>query len=196
MGQGTALLGKAEKVMVGLLGLGLLGILYLVIFGNLSGNLGWTQDSVIVVNESGLSINTTAGSTLTGASDTGATSFVITAVWGNATINVTTTYLIPAANYSVSAAGVLTNNSIIPDPIGYGDVNSSYTYTRDSQPDINSEQTIGNLTGGVVTFFSFSGTLFTLTAITLLIGIILVVIGLVRGGRGSGRNNDSERLTN
>ena len=98
MASATSMLGSAEKVMTGLLGIGLLGILYLVIYGNLSGNLGFAALS-------------------TGAN--------------------------------------------------------------------NTNKVIGNLTGGVVTFFSFSGTLFTLTAITLLIGIILVVIGLVKGGRGS-----------
>ena len=100
MASATSMLGSAEKVMSGLLGLGLLGILYLVIYGNLSGNLGFTTDSA-----------------------------------------------------------------------GYN----------------NSENVISNLTGGVQTFFGFSGTLFTLTAITLLIGIILVVISLVKGkGSSSG----------
>jgi len=98
MAGATQMLGSAEKVLTGLLGLGLLGVLYLVIYGNLSGNLGFAALSQ-------------------GANDTG--------------------------------------------------------------------HVIGNLTGGVVTFFSFSGTLFTLTAITLLIGIILVVIGLVKS-KGSG----------
>jgi len=188
MGTATALIGKSEKILTGLLGLGLLGVLYLVIFGNLSGNLGWTAESVTITNESGAYINLT-GYTLDGASDTGAASFTITSAW-----NYTNGSLIIASNYAVSSVGVLSNATAT----SWGDVNLTYTYTRDSTSNIQSEQTISNLTGGVVTFFSFSGTLFTLTAITLLIGIILVVIGLVKSGRGgsSGRGSAAERLTN
>ena len=96
MASTKSILGSAEAVLTGLLGLGLVGILYLVIYGNLAGNLGFAANTV-------------------GANNT---NFVI-----------------------------------------------------------------NNLTGGVVTFFSFSNTLFTLTAVTLLIGIILVVLRLVRGNK-------------
>lgn len=92
------MLSNAEKTLTGLLGLGLLGILYLVIYGNLSGNLGF-------------------------------------------------------------AVGTQ----------GYNDT----------------QAVIGNQTGGIRTFFSFSNTLFTMVAVTLLIGIILIVIKQVKGA-GSG----------
>ena len=178
------LLGNSEAVLIGLLGLGLIGILYLVIFGNLSGNLGFTTEAAPeIFNETGplVSANQT-GYTLVGASDVGAASFVITALWNstNATgfgnYNVT---LIEAANYSVTSDGVLRNAT----EEFYNNVSASYTHVKDSTGKINTDNTIANLTGGVVTFFGFSNTLFTLTAITLLISIILVVLRLVRGNK-------------
>jgi|TARA_Y100000310_G_scaffold97876_1_gene95549 hypothetical protein len=99
MASTKSILGSAETVLVGLLGLGLVGILYLIIYGNLAGNLGFAENTL-------------------------------------------------GAN--------------------------------------NTNMVINNLTGGVVTFFGFANTLFTLTAITLLIGIILVVLRLVRGNRETG----------
>jgi hypothetical protein len=93
----ASIIGSAEKVLSGLLGLGLFGILMLIVYGNLSGNLGFASGTA-----------------------------------------------------------------------GYN----------------NTENVINNLTSGTNTFFGFSGTFFTLTAITLLIGIILIVINMVRGKRG------------
>lgn len=99
MGSAGGTIASAEKIMTGLLGLGLAGLLYLIIYGNLSGNLG----------------------------------------------------------FAVGTAG-------------YNDTQAVIT----------------NLTSGTTTFFGFSGTLFTLTAITLLIGIVLVVIKQVRSRSGGG----------
>jgi len=73
---------------------------------------------VTVTNESGAYVNIT-GYTLDGASALQARSFVMTAVWGNVS---GTTYLIPGANYTVSASVVLTNAT------EYDDANASYTY--------------------------------------------------------------------
>ncbi len=176
---------SATKAFIAILGLGLVGILFLIIFGNLSGNLGFSADAVAVLNETGAFVNIT-GYTLDGASDIGAAGFAITQVWANVS-NASSTFLIPAANYTVSATGVLTNNTIVPSGsvIEYNDANVSYTYTRDSQSEQDTDSTIGNLTGGAVVFFSFSNVWFTLLAITLLIIIVISVIAVVRGGQKS-----------
>jgi len=79
---------------------------------------------VTVTNESGAYVNIT-GYTLDGASALQARSFVMTAVWGNVS---GTTYLIPGANYTVSASGVLTNATEVPNATEYDDANASYTY--------------------------------------------------------------------
>lgn len=98
MAGATSMLGSAEKVLYGLMSLGLVGILFLLVYGNLSGNLGFASGTQ-----------------------------------------------------------------------GFNDT----------------QAVINNLTSGTTTFFSFSPTFFTLTAVTLLIGIVLIVIRLVRGNAGS-----------
>ncbi|GAH16239.1 unnamed protein product, partial [marine sediment metagenome] len=59
------------------------------------------------------------------------------------------------------------------------------------QGETNTDAVIANLTGGATEFFEFSNVWFILTAITILIGIVLGVIALVRrtgmggyGGKG------------
>jgi len=81
-------------------------------------------DEGTVTNESGAYVNTT-GYTLSEADACGFNTPAMTAVW----VNVSgTTYLIPAANYTVSAFGVLTNATVVPNATEYNDANVSYTY--------------------------------------------------------------------
>ena len=98
----------------------------------------------------------------------------------NATDGVT----IPATNYTVT--GVVINAST--DTVLYlnQNVNVSYTVSFDRSGEINTENVIGNLTEGATQFFTFSSVWFILTAITILIGIVLGVIALVRKSSGGG----------
>ncbi len=166
------------KTFIAILGLGLVGLLFLIIFGNLSGNLGFTDDAITVPNEVDAYINITEY-TLDGASDKGSGNFVITGVWNTSLDNNT---LIVASNYEVSSVGVFRNAT----DNTWLNVNLSYTYTRDSQVDIGTDEVILNLTGGAVTFFGFSNVWFVLLAITLLIIIVISVIAVVsKGGKSN-----------
>jgi hypothetical protein len=190
MASPTKLINSSEKVLSGLLGLGLFGILMLIVYGNLSGNLGFTPESVTIIEEADGFINST-GYTLDGASDTGFASLSVTGAFGNLSDGSLNNTAIDSGNYSASAAGVITN-ATASNWIG---VLFNYTYSRTRQAEINSDNVIDNLTSGTNTFFGFSGTFFTLTAISLLIGIILVVIKMVKGNRSGGRSGEVEKLT-
>ena len=68
----------------------------------------------------------------------------------------------------------------------YGNLSTNLGFTSGSTGYINTENVIGNLTAGATQFFTFSGVWFILTAITILIGIVLGVIALVRKTSGGG----------
>ena len=169
----------AEAIFLALLIIGLMGLLFLIIYGNLSGNLGFAGLTNTTTNESGGWLNITPY-TMTGASTTGFISLSVTEVW-----NITGPGLIPSANYTVdSTAGTITNATTSNYPSI--DIIVSYVVTYKSISERNTDSVIGNLTGGATQFFTFSNVWFILTAITILIAIVLGVIALVRKASGSG----------
>ena len=194
----------AETIFLALLVIGLMGLLFLIIYGNLSGNLGFARVSLTVTNESEntASINivfaNVTGYTLNGTDYPGAAGYVITTVWsdGNQTNctqagigNASSGYSIsvPTTNLTVSSVGVITNASACV----YPNLSVSYTNNYKGISERNTDSVIGNLTSGATQFFSFSSVWFILTAITILIGIVLGVIALVRktgtSGMGKGK---------
>lgn len=68
----------------------------------------------------------------------------------------------------------------------YGNLSGNLGFASGTTGYNNTEAVIGNLTSGATQFFSFSNTWFILTAVTVLIGIVLVVINLVTKQSGSG----------
>ena len=68
----------------------------------------------------------------------------------------------------------------------YGNLSTNLGFPTGSIGYNNTENVIGNLTSGATQFFTFSNVWFILTAITILIGIVLGVIGLVRKASGGG----------
>ena len=77
----------------------------------------------------------------------------------------------------------------------YGNLSTNLGFKANCVGYNNTEAVIGNLTSGATQFFTFSGVWFILTAITILIGIVLGVIALVRktgGGGFGGKKGRSE----
>lgn len=171
---------NTTKVFTSILVLGLIGLVFLIIFGNLSGNLGFSSSSSVRTNESNsYEINLTT-ETLLGQSVDGFQSLTVTVVHnatgGNGTI-------VPATDYNVSS----TLGTIVGSPTrlnNWSDVNITYTITFDGESEQNTNQVIGNLTGGAVEFFSFSNVWFVLLAVVLLIVIALSVVRVVKGSKG------------
>ena len=72
----------------------------------------------------------------------------------------------------------------------YGNLSTNLGFVANTAGYNNTEAVIGNLTAGATQFFTFSSVWFILTAITILIGIVLGVIGLVRKASGGGGFTD------
>ena len=63
----------------------------------------------------------------------------------------------------------------------YGNLSTNLGFASGTQGYNDTEAVIANLTSGATQFFTFANVWFILTAITILIGIVIGVIALVRG---------------
>ena len=74
----------------------------------------------------------------------------------------------------------------------YGNLSGNLGFATGTSGYNNTENVISNLTAGFGTFFGFSGTLFTIAAIVLLIfmllGLLALVMYIVKMQRGSGES--------
>jgi len=75
--------------------------------------------------------------------------------------------------------------------IVYGNLSGNLGFAANSVGDNNTDMVINNLTGGVVSFFSFSNVWFILGAVGLLIAIVVGIIFAVQklGGSKGGFSN-------
>ena len=152
---------------VGVASIALVLVITLILFGNLSGNVGWDDSSATYINETGAWVNATLY-TVTGQSTTAFTGFSVTGIW-----NYTDGTVILAANYTInSAAGTITNATSVV----YSDVNLSYTITYSSQANINTESVIGNYSESAVNTAAQFPVIGTIVGIALL---LVVLIGIL-----------------
>ena len=183
---------NAETIFVALLVIGLIGLLFLIVFGNLSGNLGFDattglgakNDTMTVDNITAVQMNSTFG-----INNPSVSSVVVTLE--------DTGQVMLSGNYTVTGVTLIATG--ITSNITSNAVFVTYELSGASAGRDDTDQVIENLTGGAVQFFSFANVWFILTAVTVLIGIVIGVIALVRrtGGTGKGkeRNSDMGRFT-
>ncbi len=175
---------EAGVILGGLGVIGFLGIIWLMIYGNLSGNLGFTDQTDSFINKS--STLTTSGTTFPEGTTRPNAVLVNTTV---IVINGTGGELITNGNYTlVDLTLVGTNDN------GYNGtvINVTYQITSNSDAKANTESVINNVSGGFGTFFGFSNTFFTIAAIILLIFMLLGLLALamfiakMQGGKNEG----------
>jgi len=163
----------------GLMVLGFLGIVWLMIFGNMSNNMGFLQKSTSFTNET-ISLNTSENipATAQGRVDGSLSNVLIT--------NTSTGEIVHSGNYTIVGVNIIAAT----ETYNHSFVNVSATLAYDSDSDIATEGVISNLTTGAKTFFGFSNTLFTIVAIVLLITILLallyIVMSIVKVTKGKG----------
>ena len=169
---------EAGLILGGLGTIGFIGIVWLMIYGNLSGNLGFSQDSATTsLQELTLANNSIV--TFTGTSGK-----VNPSVSSVVVINATGGETITSGNYTLTDTTITGSATMT---LGYNGtaVNVSYVTTYDSSGLINTENVITNVTGGFGTFFGFSNTFFTIAAIVLLIfmlvGLLAIVMTIAKG---------------
>ena len=182
MGQINTQVDNTTKTFTAILVLGLVGLLFLIVFGNLSGNLGFVDTANTTTNESGHFINGTS-STLGTAGASNFVSLTVTSV-----VNATDGVVISSGNYTVdSTAGTIVGSA--GRTSNWTTANITYVSTFTSNGETNTNDVINNLTGGASTFFTFSNVWFTLLAVVLLIIIVMSVIGVVQKGQRSSFSN-------
>jgi len=165
----------AKQVMVTFLVLAVTGIAILLSLTALNTGVGSAIDTSTKIvheyNETPAWINITGYELAEVNSSNSA--YVITELW-----NTTTDVLIVSTDYSVNTSGWLFNDSVSEYSTNSYDVNVSYyyTYTYDSG---KTDQIVGNVSAGLVTFFGSTGTIFSILIVVVIILAISIIIWAV-----------------
>jgi len=158
-----------KSVMGWTLGVGIIAftlLILVIIFGNLSGNVGFTQDSDTIVNETivfsdGGNIPSTADNRVNG----NLTNVIVS--------NATTQEVVPSTNYSVSGVTV---TSVSGSPWNGTNVNVSGDLVFDSQGQIDSENIILNYTLSATNTSAQFPTVGTIIGIAILLLILIALL--------------------
>jgi hypothetical protein len=164
-------LDTAKTVMIAFLTLAVLGVSILLAMSSLSSGVIDTIDSrtssLSVTNETGAYINST-GYTLDAINSSTSNYALVSA------FNATDNSSIGLGNITLSDAGVITNATATT----WDDVLVSYTY--DYSYSLGRVDSItGNVSEGLVTFFSSTGTIFSILIVVVIILAISIIIWAV-----------------
>jgi len=177
-------LDTAKAVMISFLILAVTGVAVILALSTLDSAVGNTIDDtnhdLSVINETGAYINAT-GYILSGYNSTWS-GITLTALW-----NTTTNYNILIGNGTISNIGNLTNASVSDfSTNNYGvNVSYDYVYTHDSG---KMDSILGNVSGGISTFFASTGTIFSILIVVVIILAISIIIWAVgRFGQQTGQ---------
>ena len=194
--------GNMQTVMswsIGVASIAFLGLIMLILFGNLSGNVGFTQDSVVitVTNESAYVAPVHANLTgylLSGYNTTWSSitlTDLLNSTDGSGAPDGEWNFSITTGNGTISSVGVLTNATTLFE---FDNVSASYTYSHsyDSIGLANTNNFINNYTQSVLNTGEQFPTVGTIIGVALLLFILisLLVFALVRLAKigGSGGN--------
>lgn len=165
----------ARAVFVFFLILAITGVAIILSLTALNDSIGSTIDSRLdshsVTNESTGGINQT-GYTLAVVNST-TSGYSLTAVWDtNATGDINS---VPLVNVTVSNAGLVQNATVTT----YGSnatVSYDYSNTFDTH---KTDNIVGNVSGGIETFFGSTGTIFSILIVVVIILAISIIIWAV-----------------
>ena len=182
MGKQSSTSSKIQEggLILGALGaIGFIGIVFLMIYGNLSGNLGFIPSSQVFGNE-------TIALATTGATPQGVANVSSVTLSGIVMTNATSGVTVEAANFTVTAQEIFAVSGAAYEGVN---VNVSYIATFNSNAAALAEGVITNVSGGFDTFFGFSDTFFTIAAVVLLVFMLLGLLALVSTIMGGLGNN-------
>jgi hypothetical protein len=160
-------------------------LMFVIIFGNLSGNTGFADDTLnhITTNESDFT-GANVFANLTGYTIAGYNSswsaITLTQAMNRSADLATYNRTIPLANLTLSATGRLNNGTVI-DGDAYENISISYTYTHSfqSSEERDAENIITNYTSGAVNTSAQFPTVGTILGVALLILILLALLVFV-----------------
>jgi hypothetical protein len=182
-----------KGVMGWVLGVGVIAFIALImviIFGNLSGNVGFSTEALSATNETVTQAELIANSELDGGARVGATTFAITSVY-NGTGGVS----ISSGNYTLTAStGALTNTT---SEFTTENWLVSYTYVADEQGKVDSDNIISNYTRSATNTSSQFPTVGTIVGIAILLLILISLLifairkmmGVMNTSGGSSRSS-------
>lgn len=155
-------------LVLGALGvIGFIGVVWLMIYGNLSGNLGFNNEVVSFENDT-MTFNDSSipPSALNRANGI----LTVTLV-----VNGSSGATVPAADYTTSGVSLIAVNPTFNLTV----VNVTGSVSFDGSAEVLAEGVITNTSGGFLTFFGFSNTFFTIAAIILLIFMLVGLLAIV-----------------
>ncbi len=181
---------ESGKTINAVMVIGFLGIIWLIIYGNLSGNLGFGTTTESLTDNLLESNLTEIGQSPVGARGKPGAS-ITNVVMTNASLNAGAAETITAGNFTVS--GILIS-STSDSNYNNSQVNiTSFDVTFDSVGKSSTESVIENMTIGVNTFFGFSPTWFIILAIMLLIVILVGLLAIVLKIANSSKGDEDSR---
>ena len=164
---------SVKGVMGWTLGVGIIAFILLImviIFGNLSGNVGFTQDSVTTPLQELVLSNETTAITLTGT--VGKVNPSVNTV---VVINASGGEVITSGNYTLTDT-TITGSATMTAAYNGTSVNVSYITSFDSQGQLDSEAIIGNYTESAVNTSSQFPTVGTILGIAILLAILIALL--------------------
>lgn len=165
-----------------LLGLALLAFVIVVLLGVLQTSNVLVDSSRTVVNETGF-INRT-GYILSNSTIQGFNS-------PNIIIAINETGIVIASpNYTVSAAGNVTNASAA----SWAKVNFTYSYSFSSASELSANNILGNTSNGVAGFFSSVNPVYPILAILVIILVLVVLVRVTTGNISGNRQGKRPQL--
>lgn len=141
------------------------------------------RTTTTVTNETKAWLNTSANPYTLAKVAANRMTYTITSIYDNSSTAYDT--LVPAANYTVSAAGVLTTTS--GAYLNQSDVSVSYTYVTKANEEYSSSLLTGNFTSGIDNVSGKIPTVLLVAAIVLILSILALLVGAwqkMRMGQG------------
>lgn len=174
------------SILLALGTIGFIGIVLLVLYGNMSPSFVQPRLTATVTNQSGYAVNDTIYTLTSFTNTAGAVSVAVTSVFNATNGTAGFPLLLNSGNYTVNTAtGTITGAS--GRTANYTVVNVSYTVSYQNTPELNANLVSNNITQGTVTFFGFSNTFFTFSAIVILFTLFGILLRMVSGfGKQSG----------
>ncbi len=188
-------MGMVMSWAVGVASIALLLLIMLILFGNLSGNVGFGDDSktITVTNETNAWLNIT-GYTLS-VVNSSTSGYTLTTIFSNSeNQSLTYNFTIPLANATVTSLGVVSNATEVFNATVYNNVSLTYTYAY-ATPSIgkaNTDNFIANYTQSVLNVGKQLPTVGTIIGVALLLFILIALLvfalrsmaGVSRSGSG------------
>ena len=165
-------------------------LVILIVFGNLSGNMGFTSTTTTTYTNESAYLNLSRGAyPLTHMSDSYALSYVISEVGANVS-EVGAYKILTSGNYTLSGNTIVNATSITGTEYNYSDIGITYVVTYNGDNYIEAEGVINNVSSGINKLVTQFPTILLFVGIGLLLFVLIGVLAyVIRKMSGLGGSN-------